>query len=124
MIKLGDVYRIKMYKSDGIRPKGTDTFRYKYIIIVGYDGNSFYGAVATNTRDHHIVPIEYQYPLNHQGYNCFVNCYKLHEVSSVRLTSDCYEGEISDDDFELIVGCVRNSPIIPAKVLKKYGVFV
>jgi len=122
MIRPGNVYRIKMYHSDGIKPKGTDTYRYKYIIIIGYDGYDFYGIVSTNTRDHHIIPIEFQYPLKHHGYNCFVNCYQLHQVSSARLTSDCYEGKISDDDFELIFECVKKSPLISEKVLKKFGI--
>ena len=122
MITLGDVYRIKMYQGDGIKPKGNDTFRFKYIVIIGYDGNDYYGAVSTNTRDHHLVPMEFQYPLKHDGYDCFVNCFKLHQVSAIRLTSDCYKGRISSDDYELIVGCAKNSPRIPENVLKKYGI--
>lgn len=121
MIQPGDVYRVKMLPDDGIKPKGTDSYRNKYIVIIGHDGNNFYGAVATNTNDHHLVPIEFQYPLNHNGYKCFVNCYKLHQVSAERLTSDCYNGKISDDDYELIIGCVVNSPLIETNVLKKYG---
>ena len=31
MIKPGDIFRIKMYQNDGIKPKGTDTFREKYL---------------------------------------------------------------------------------------------
>jgi len=121
MINRGDVYRIKMYRSDGISPKkSTDTYRYKYIIIIGYDGEKLYGAVATNTRDHHLVPIEFQYPLNHQGYRCYVNCYQLHEVSSERLTENLYEGKIYDDDLELIVGSVKCSPLVTEKKLKKF----
>ena len=122
MIQLGDVYRIRMYYSDGIKPKGEDTYRYKYIVVVGYDGNNFYGIVSTNTRDHHLIPIGFQYPLKHDGYNCFVNCYQLHQVSSARFTSDCYKGKISDDDFELIIECLKNSPLIHKKVLKKFGI--
>ena len=47
MITLGDVYRIKMNQNDGITPKGNDSYRYKYIIIIGYDGNNYYGAVTS-----------------------------------------------------------------------------
>jgi hypothetical protein len=120
MIQTGDVYRIRMYPNDGITPRGTDTFRYKYIIILGYDGKKFYGTVATNTRDHHLVPIEFQYPLTHEGYKCFVNCYQLHQVSSKRLMPDCYKGKISDDDLDLITECIKTSPLMPEKVLKKF----
>ena len=122
MIELGSVYRIKMYRTDGIDPKN-NTYRYKYIIIVGYDECKLYGVVATNTRDHHLVPMEFQYPFEHQGYKCFANCYQIHQVSTTRLTQDCYEGKISNDDFELIVGCVRMSPIISEKTLKKFGIW-
>ena len=86
MIQVGDVYRIRMYLSDGIRPKGEDSYRHKYII------------------------------------NCYVNCYQLHQVSSARLEKDCYKGKIFDDDFELIVECVKNSPLVEEKTLKRFGI--
>jgi hypothetical protein len=111
-----------MYRNDGIIPKGNDAYRNKYIVIIGHDGKNLYGAVATNTRDHHLVPIDFQYPFKHEGYNCFVNCYQLHQVSSERLTDDCYKGKISDEDFELIVECVKDSPLIQEKLLKKFGI--
>ena len=118
----GDIYRIRMYYSDGIKPKGSDSYRYKYIIIAGFDGNNLYGVVSTNTRDHHLVPAEFQYPLKHDGYHCYVNCYQLHQISLARLTPDCYKGKISEDDVDLIIGCVKNSPLIPEKILKKFGI--
>lgn len=120
-MRLGDVYRIKMYPEDGIKPKGDDTYRYKYIVIVGHDGDTLYGAVVTNTKDHHIIPVEFQYPLTHNGYKCFANCYKLHEIPSKKLTQDCYNGNISMNDYKLIVECVKTSPVIPKKKLKKFG---
>jgi hypothetical protein len=89
MITLGNVYRIRMYQNDGIKPKGNDKYRYKYIILIGYDGNCYYGVVSMNTRDHHLVPVEFQYPLKHNDYSCYVNCFKLHQVSALRLTFDC-----------------------------------
>jgi hypothetical protein len=120
MIQLGDIYRIKMYRSDGIAPKGEDVYRNKYIIIIGHDKNDFFGAVVTNTHDHHLVPIEFQYPLKLQGYNCYVNCFQLHQVSSKRLLQDCYKGKITDEDFEMIVGCIKTSPLIQEKLLKRF----
>ena len=121
MICPGDVYRIKMYQDDEIKPKGSDTYREKYIIIIGYDGKHLYCAVATNTRDHHLIPIMFQYPLVHEGYKCFANCFRLYQVSSTRLNKVCYKGKISDNDLNLIVECVKTSPLIPEKVLKKFG---
>ena len=70
----------------------------------------------------YLSDIEFQYPLKHDGYNCYVNCYQLHQVSSARLDKDFYKGKISEDDFELIVGCVKNSPLIQEKTLKKFGI--
>jgi hypothetical protein len=122
MIQAGDVYRIRMDHADGIKPKGTDAYRYKYIIIVGYDGENCHAAVVTSTKDHHLVPIEFQYPLKLDGYDCFVNCFKLFNVSTARLTRDCHKGKISDEDFELIVGCVKDSPRIIPNELKKFRI--
>jgi len=120
-MRTGDVYRIKMCQEDGISPKGYDTFRYKYIIIVGNNGNTLCGAVVTNTKDHPIIPVEFQYPLTHNGYKCFANCYKLHEIPSNKLTQDCYHGNISMNDCELIITCLKTSPVISKKKLKKFG---
>ena len=73
----------------------------------------------TNT----LIPIEFQYPLKHNGYKCFVNCHKLYEVSLDRLTRDNHQGNILDtDDYELIVECVKKSPVISKKKLKKFGI--
>jgi hypothetical protein len=121
MIKIGDIYRIPMDNSDGIKPKGSDTYRNKFIVIIGSDGNGYFGAVVTNTKDHHLIPIEFQYPLNHEGYACFVNCFKLYEVSSERLPQVLYRGNVSDEDLELIMDCVRTSPRISENTLKRYG---
>ena len=121
MIKSGDMYRIKMDKSDGITPKGADTYRNKYIIVIGHDGGNLYGVVVTNTHDNHLVPMKFQYPLNDRGYKCYVNCYDLFDVSSERLKDDCFECRISDDDLEFIIGCVKTSPAIPGKILKMFG---
>jgi hypothetical protein len=121
-MRLGDVYRIRMYPEDGIKPRGDDTYRYKYIIIVGRDNNNeFYGAAVTNTKDHHLIPVTFQYPLIHQGYRCYVNCYKLYNVPSKRLEPDCHHGNITKEHYDLIVECIKTSPMIPKKVLKKYG---
>ena len=54
-------------------------------------------------------------------YNCYVNCYQIYRVSPERLSADCYKDKISDADMELIRGCIINSPIIPKKELKKFG---
>jgi hypothetical protein len=122
MIKLGDVFRIRMDTDDGIVPKGMDSYRYKYIVIIGYDGKNCHAALVTNTNDHYLVPIKFQYPLCHNGYKCFVNCFRLFDVSTNRLTQNCYKGKISDVDFDLIIGCVKESPRIIPSDLKRYGI--
>jgi len=121
-MKQGEVYRIKMYLEDGIKPKNTDSYRYKYIIIVGDDGKNLYAAVATNTKDHHLIPVEFQYPLKISGYNCFVNCYKVYQVSYQRLNSVDFKGEISCEELYYIKECISNSPKISLELLKKFGI--
>ena len=122
MIKIGDIYRIKMNPEDGITPKGTDTYRNKYIIIVGRNDNDCYGVVVTNTKDHPLIPIKFQYPLNLDGYKCYANCRKLFKITSSRLTFHDCKGKISDGDLALIIGCVQESDIIPKSELKEFGI--
>jgi len=121
MIKIGDIYRIRMYKGDGITPKGDDEYWAKYIIVIGHDGGNYYGVVVTNTCDHRLVPIEFQYPLNDGGYKCYVNCYDLRQVSKKRLTRECYKSSVSEDDIRLIIECLKGSPAVSKKTLKKFG---
>jgi hypothetical protein len=122
MIEQGDVFRIKMYPKDGITPKRTNSYRYKYMVIIGCDNENCYAALVTNTKDHRLVPVEFQYPLRHNGYNCFVNCFKMFYVSTNRLTRDCYDGKISNDDLELIIECVKSSHGIKPEDKMKYGI--
>ena len=117
MIEIGAVYRIRMYPSDGITPE-----KPKFIIIVGYDNDGFYGAVVTNTNDHPLIPIEFQYPIRIKGYRCYVNCRKLYQISSSRLDERLYIGNISDEDIELIIRCVQDSDIISVNDLIRFGI--
>ena len=117
MIEIGAVYRIRMYPTDGIRPE-----KPKFIIIVGYDNDGFYGTVVTNTRDHPKIPIEFQYPIRLDGYRCYVNCRKLYQISSLRLKTSLYKGNISDEDLELIIECVQDSDIISVNDLIRFGI--
>jgi hypothetical protein len=123
MIQCGDVYRIPMNKSDGISPKGNAVDRNKYIIIIGEeDGGDYFGVVVTNTKDHHLIPMEFQYPITMDNYQCFANCFKLYEIHKSRLQKKYHQGRILNDDLELIIGCIRTSPRISAKQLEKYGI--
>jgi len=46
----------------------------------------------------------------------------LHQVSILRLTPDCFTGRISNDDFDLIIGCVKESPRIPVSELREFRI--
>ena len=122
-MKQGEIYRIKMDSDDGITPKNEDTYRYKYIIIVGDDGNNLYAAAVTNTKDHPLIPIKFQYPLKINDYRCYVNCYKIYKVDYQRIHSEDYKGDISCDDLNLIKKCINESPKISIETLKKFKIY-
>lgn len=51
MVKVGDVYEMTMTEANGIKPKGGDSSRDKYFIVLGFDSNgTAYGDVIINSR--------------------------------------------------------------------------
>lgn len=131
-IDKGNVYRIKMDRSNGITPPHGDPSRNKFFVVLGFDsqGNVF-GGVIINSRINPRVPQsvrDWQMPLSSSRYNflrydSFVDCSKLKTVKAEKFPSWKLLGTILPDDLQTIISTVRSSPNETVVRLKAFGLF-
>ena len=118
-VKVGDVFRIKMNRQNGIIPKKGDDSRNKFFIVLGFDfeGN-IYGGVIINSNINQRVPEavkDWQMPIKCSKYtflkyDSFVDCSKLKCASIEKFKTWKYLGFMELEDVELIIGTIKESP--------------
>lgn len=134
-LEVGDVYRMKLTKEEGVIPKDPmDDSRNKYFIIIGKDieGNAI-GFVLINSNinsDLQQIIKDLHYPIQSTKYsflkkNRFVDCSKLKTIEKAKFSSlfdgSKSKGKIEHDDLEYIIGTLQSSPLIKPKQLKRFG---
>lgn len=118
-VKVGDVYEITMTESNGITPKPGDSSRDKFFVVLGFDSNGIaYGGVIINSNINKNLPPyikmfhmpikQSKYPF--LRYDSFVDCVQLKRAFPQKFNEWRYLGKIDDDDLELIIGTIRESP--------------
>lgn len=129
-IEIGNVYRIQMDKSNGITPKPGDTSRNKFFVVLGFDeeGN-IYGGVIINSNINQRVPDsvkDWQMPIKQSkykflDYDSFVDCSKLKCTSIDKFGKWQFLGTIINEDIELIIGTIKESPNETPEHLALFG---
>lgn len=129
-IEIGNVYRIQMDKSNGINPKPGDTSRNKFFVVLGFDeeGN-IYGGVIINSNINQRVPDsvkDWQMPIKQSkykflDYDSFVDCSKLKCTSIDKFGKWQFIGIILQEDIELIIGTIKESPNETPEHLALFG---
>lgn len=129
-IEIGNVYRIQMDKSNGITPKPGDTSRNKFFVVLGFDeeGN-IYGGVIINSNINQRVPDsvkDWQMPIKQSkykflDYDSFVDCSKLKCTSIDKFGKWQFLGTILQEDIELIIGTIKESPNETPEHLALFG---
>lgn len=129
-IKIGDVFRIKMDKKNGIIPKKGDDSRNKFFIVLGFDSNgNVYGGVIINSNINQRVPQsikDWQMPIKCSDYqflehDSFVDCSRLMCANANKFATWNYLGIIKSVDIELIIATIKESPNETAKRLDMFG---
>ncbi len=130
-VSVGDVFLVELDSNDGITPKDGAASRHKYFVVLGFDGEgNAYGGVIINSRinqrmdqvvkDYH-MPIKCsKYPF--LRYDSFVDCLTLKTAPVAKLAAGNYTGRIDEDDIELIIGTLKDSPREKAARLKRFGI--
>lgn len=129
-IEIGNVYRIQMDKSNGITPKPGDTSRNKFFVVLGFDeeGN-IYGGVIINSNINQRVPDsvkDWQMPIKQSkykflDYDSFVDCSKLKCTSIDKFGKWQFLDTILQEDIELIIGTIKESPNETPEHLALFG---
>lgn len=129
-IEIGNVYRIQMDKSNGITPKPGDMSRNKFFVVLGFDkeGN-IYGGVIINSNINQRIPDsvkDWQMPIKQSkykflDYDSFVDCSKLKCTSIDKFGKWQFIGIILQEDIELIIGTIKESPNETPEHLALFG---
>lgn len=129
-IKIGDVFRIKMNRQNGIIPKKGDESRNKFFIVLGFDSDgNIYGGVIINSNINQRVPQsikDWQMPIKCSKYaflehDSFVDCSKLKCASADKFDTWQYLGFIALEDVRLIIGTIKESPNETPERLAMFG---
>ena len=131
-ISIGEVHLLNLDPSNGITPKGGDTTRDKYFIILGFDDKGYVigGLVINSKINYHLPPAvtDYQLPISvaqcpFLRHDSFVNCSKIIVAKREKFNRHTYRGEISDAHLlRLIIDTVKESPTVNKKHLKAFGI--
>lgn len=131
-LKRGSVFKMTMFREDGIVPKGESSIsRDKYFVVIGVSDDSVWvGTVIINTEINtnfykKIAPFQYQLKAEDYDYlggkDRYVNCYELFEFSSNRIIEKAdYIGLIEETDINGIIDKILLSPAIRRGILRKY----
>ncbi|WP_300726686.1 hypothetical protein [uncultured Bacteroides sp.] len=129
-IKIGNVYRIKMDRSNGIVPKAGDKNRNKFFVVLGFDkdGNA-YGGVIINSAINRFVPQtvrDWHMPIKCDKYkflehDSFVDCSKLMCAKAEKFGSWEFKGAIEQEDVSIIINTIKESPNESKAHLALYG---
>lgn len=129
-IKIGDVYKITMTEANGIKPKGGDSSRDKYFIVLGFDSNGvIYGGVIINSKINRNLPPHlkmYHMPIKQSKYpflryDSFVDCLQLKIAYPKKFNEWNYLGELDEYDINLIIGTIKESPVESEERLSQFG---
>lgn len=131
-INVGDVHLIALDETNGITPKGGETAREKFFVVLGFDGSgNVIGGLVINSKINYNLPssvTDYQLPVTVQQcpflqHDSFVNCSHLITAGRNRFGVDTYRGSIEDEELlGMIVDTVRESPTVNKKLLKEFGI--
>ena len=129
-INVGDVYGITMTEANGITLKNGYPTRYKYFVVLGFDCNGVaYGGVIINSQINPNLPQRLK--MLHMPISCakykfleydsFVDCARLMEANPQKFNEWTFLGAIDNDDVELIIGTIKESPVESVERLSRFG---
>ena len=130
IVKIGDVYEMKMTEANEIKPKAGDSSRDKYFIVLGFDSNGIaFGGVIINSQINKNLPAHlkmYHMPIKQSKYpflkyDSFVDCVRLKVAYSQKFNEWNYLGQIEEYDIDLIIGTVKESPAESEERLTQFG---
>ncbi len=135
-IEAGSVFKMVLYPSDGVVPKGVeDLSRTKYFVVIGKDEDSvLVGSLLINSEvninlvqaiapyQHCIYPDDYDFLGEKFRY---IDCYRIKELDYRRILDEgAYIGKIGEYDWDAAIRLANASPVNKPMTLKKFGVYI
>lgn len=130
-LSCGDVVYVRLDRNDGIIPKDGDTYRSKYLVVLGINnGYALLGGVVINSninphlsqeiKDYHYRISQHEHPF--LAYDSFVNCSQLIKTPISKLTHAQIVGRIVENELKVILGAVRECPRIRRAELRMFDI--
>lgn len=129
-LAVGDIFRVRLDERNGITPHKGQTYRFKFIIILGFDDSSIIcGGVVINSKINQQVSElikRYHFKIYKSDYNflthdSFVNCSNLIRVDKQSVITSEYLGSLKESDLNMIICTVRECPNINKFTLRQFG---
>jgi hypothetical protein len=130
-VKQGDIFVLDLDNQDGITPKGGDTFRNKFFVVLGFDneGNVYGGVIVNSKINQNMCPLirDYHMPIKAEKYSflrydSFIDCLQLKTASLSKFTKGKFVGRLQDDDLTLVIGTIKESPREKKANLLRFGI--
>lgn len=130
-VKQGDIFILELDNQDGVTPKGSDAYRNKFFVVLGFDNEgNVYGGVIVNSRiNPKMSPLirEFHMPIKAEKYsflryNSFIDCLQLKTAPLSKFTKGKFVGRLQDDDLNLVIGTIKESPREKKANLLRFGI--
>ena len=131
-ISKGSVVYLPLSEEEGLHFTDGYDVRNKFVTIIGVlpDGTVI-GSLLVNTKASagNEKVEQCQYPLKKEkyawlDYSSWLDCSRIVPIARSKVLSGRYCGKLSDEDFNLVVQCIKNTTLISNKIKKKYGINV
>ena len=129
-IKIGDVFRITMNKSNGVVPKPGDTSRNKYFVVLGFDddGNVYGGVIFNSYININLPPFvqAMQHPVKGKDYeflshDSYIDCSSIKAVKKNKLLKSSSLGTLNTEDISSVCEKIKHNSRISKIELKRFG---
>lgn len=129
-ISKGSVVYLPLTEEEGLTIKTGYDSRNKFVAIVGElpDG-TIVGSLLINTHSNTESEkvTQCQYPLKKEryswlDYSSWLDCSRIVTIARSKILFGKYCGRLLDEDFELVIQCIKDTTLISNKTKKKYGI--
>ena len=131
-ISKGNVVYLPLSEEEGLHLTDGYDVRNKFVTIIGVlpDG-TVVGSLLVNTKASagNDKVDQCQYPLKKEkydwlDYSSWLDCSRIVPIARSKVLSGRHCGKLSDEDFGLVIQCIKDTTLISNKIKKKYGIHV
>lgn len=131
-ISKGNVVYLPLSEEEGLHLTDGYDVRNKFVAIIGVlpDG-TVVGSLLVNTKASagNDKVDQCQYPLKKEkydwlDYSSWLDCSRIVPIARSKVLSGRHCGKLSDEDFNLVIQCIKDTTLISNKIKKRFGIHV